>query len=98
MVLYIILYHFHVSYSIHICTKGTKDFINVLALHSDNSLDTVRTAIEKALSLNVSCSHSVSQIVMNASSHDGMKLQPLENWPILPSPDISKYSQIGGAV
>jgi transposase len=80
------------------CTKGTKDFINVLTLHRENNMDTVRAAIEKALLFNVSCSDSVSQIILNASASGETKLKPLENWPILPLPDLSKYSQIGCAV
>ncbi|MCP3941102.1 MAG: IS21 family transposase [Desulfobacteraceae bacterium] len=78
-------------------TKGTKDFIQVLLLHKKYNNQDIQAAIEKALRSNVSCSDAVFQILIN-SLEQPPPFSSLPNWEILPTPDVSVYSQIGGAV
>jgi hypothetical protein len=79
-------------------TKGTRDFINVLILHSDHNKEEIKESIEKALMAGISTSHAVVQILQNASGKEEMTVVPLQNWLTLPPPDISIYDKIGGAV
>ena len=78
-------------------TKGIKDFIQVLLLHKKYNAQDIQAAIERALKANVSCSNAVFQILMN-SLEQPTSFSSLPNWEILPTPDVSVYSQIGGAV
>jgi len=78
-------------------TKGTKDFIQVLLLHKKYNPKDIQVAIENALKANVSCSNAVFQILMN-SLEQPISFSSLPNWRILPTPDVSVYSQIGGAI
>jgi hypothetical protein len=78
-------------------TKGTKDFIQVLLLHKKYNPKDIQAAIENALKANVSCSNAVFQILMN-SLEQPTSFSSLPNWGILPTPDVSVYSQIGGAI
>ncbi|MBU8847938.1 MAG: IS21 family transposase, partial [Desulfobacterales bacterium] len=78
-------------------TKGTKDFIQVLLLHKKYNPQDIRAVIEKALKANVSCSNAVFQILMN-SLEQPTSFSNLPNWGTLPTPDVSVYSQIGGAI
>jgi len=78
-------------------TKGTKDFIQVLLLHKKYNTQDIQAAIEKALKANVSCSDAVFQILIN-SLEQPTSFGSLPNWEILPTPDVSVYSQIGGTV
>jgi len=78
-------------------TKGIKDFIQVLLFHKKYDTPDIQAAIEKALKANVSCSDAVFQIMIN-SLEKPTPFSSLPNWEILPTPDISVYSQIGGAL
>jgi len=78
-------------------TKGIKDFIQVLLLHKKYNAQDIQAAIEKALKANVSCSNAVFQILIN-SLKQPTSFSSLPNWEILPIPDVSVYSQIGGAI
>ena len=78
-------------------TKGIKDFIQVLLLHKKYNTQDIQTAIEKALKANVSCSDAVFQILIN-SLEQPTSFSSLPSWGILPIPDVSVYSQIGGAL
>ncbi len=78
-------------------TKGTKDFIQVLLLHKEHNDHDIDTTIKKALKANVSCSDAVFQILKN-SLEKPIPISSLPNWEILPSPDVSVYSQIGGVI
>ncbi|MCK5509868.1 MAG: DDE-type integrase/transposase/recombinase, partial [Desulfobacterales bacterium] len=78
-------------------TKGTKDFIQVLLLHKKYNTQDIQAAIEKALKANVSCSDAVFQILTNLLEKP-TPFSSLPNWEILPTPDVSVYSQIGGVV
>ena len=78
-------------------TKGIKDFIQVLLLHKKHNSQDIQTAIKKALQANVSCSNAVFQILKNLLEKP-ISFSSLPNWEILPTPDVSIYSQIGGSV
>jgi len=78
-------------------TKGIKDFIQVLLLHKKYNTQDIQAAIEKALRANVSCSNAVFQILIN-SLEKPIPFSSLPNWEILPTPDVSVYNQIGGAI
>ena len=79
-------------------TKGTKDFIQVVLLHKEHNAQEIDTAIKKALRANVSCSDAVFQILTNSLEEPVISFNSLPNWEILPTPDVSVYSQIGSAV
>jgi transposase len=78
-------------------TKGIKDFIQVLLLHKKYNAQDIQIAIEKALKANVSCSNAVFQILINLLDQP-TSFSSLPNWGILPTPDISVYSQIGSVL
>jgi transposase len=78
-------------------TKGIKDFIQVLLLHKDYNNKDIQAAVEKALRSNVSCSDAVFQILTNLIEQP-VPFSSLPNWKILPPPDVSVYSQIGGTI
>ena len=79
-------------------TKGIKDFIKVLLLHKNYNTQDIDNAIKKALRSNVSCSDAVIQILMNSLNKPINIFTSLPNWDILPTPDVTVYSQIGGAL
>jgi len=78
-------------------TKGIKDFIKVLLLHKDHNVQNIHNAIKKAVRTNVSCSDAVIQILMDSIKTPNI-FTSLPNWEILPTPDVTVYSQIGGAL
>ncbi len=78
-------------------TKGIKDFIKVLLLHKDHNAQDIHTAINKAVRTNVSCSDAVLQILNSSKKPDNI-FTSLPNWGILPTPDVTVYSQIGGVL
>jgi len=45
----------------------------------------------------VSCSDAVIQILNSSKKSDNI-FTSLPNWEILPAPDVTVYSQIGGAL
>ncbi|MCP4673165.1 MAG: IS21 family transposase [Desulfobacula sp.] len=79
-------------------TKGTKDFIKVLFLHKDYRAQDIHCAVKKALKANISCSDGVFQILINSLTTTAVSFDSLSDWEILPPPDISVYSQIGGVI
>jgi len=78
-------------------TKGIKDFIQVLLLHKKYNSQDIQIAIKKALQANVSCSNAVFQILKNLLEKP-ISFSGLPNREVLPSPDVSVYSRIGGVV
>ncbi len=78
-------------------TKGIKDFISVLMLYKDHGANAVEAAVEKALCANTGSSDAVKHILFNARSQ-ARHFDSLEKWQTLPSPDVSVYHQIGGAL
>lgn len=78
-------------------TKGIKDFISVLMLYKDYRADDIEHAVLKALKANISSSQAVEHILLNASGQSP-SFSALDNWQILPPPDVSVYSQIGGEI
>lgn len=78
-------------------TKGIKEFIQVLFLHKKHDAQDIHIAIKKALKAKVSCSDAV-QAIIDTLGRPAASFESLLNWEVLPPPDISVYSQIGGAV
>jgi len=79
-------------------TKGTKDFIRVLMLFKEHDERDVISAVEEAVSANVSSSESVEQLLINRTASQDDSFAPLRNWETLPPPDVSVYDRIGGAL
>jgi len=79
-------------------TKGIKDFISVLMFYKDHAAGDIESAVEKALSLNVSSSQAVKHVLINKEDHCDLSFSALDNWQTLPPPDVSIYEQIGGAI
>jgi len=77
-------------------TKGIKEFISVLMLYKDYEAADIQSAVEKALTANVSCSEAVEHILKSADNDPGFA--PLPNWQSLPAADVSIYEQIGGGL
>ncbi len=79
-------------------TKGIKDFINVLLLHKDYDEQNIHNAVKKAITVNVSDSKAVLQILINSLEKPTKSFTPLRNWEIVSTPDIEVYNEIGGAI
>lgn len=79
-------------------TKGIKDFISVLMLYKDHDAGDIESAVEKALSANVSSSQAVKHILINSQKQTEPSFAALKNWQTLPPPDVSIYHQIGGGI
>ncbi|MFV9646254.1 MAG: IS21 family transposase [Desulfobacterales bacterium] len=79
-------------------TKGIKDFISVLMLYKDHDAGDIESAVEKALSANVSSSQAVKYILINSQKQTEPSFAALKNWQTLPPPDVSIYHQIGGGI
>jgi len=79
-------------------TKGTKEFICVLMLFKDYPKTDVISAVETALSANVSSSEAVIHILKNGQEKHKSWIQPLDNWLRFPPADVSIYDQIGGGL
>jgi transposase len=79
-------------------TKGIKDFINVLLFHKKYNDQNVHDAVKKAITVNVSDSDAVFQILTNSLEKPTKSFTPLPNWGIVPTPDIAVYNEIGGAI
>jgi hypothetical protein len=79
-------------------TKGIKEFISVLMLYKDHDGADIQSAVEQALSANVSCSEAVEHILKNSGDDHDPSFAPLHNWQSLPVPDVSIYEQIGGGL
>jgi len=54
--------------------------------------------VEEALSVGVSSSETVEHILISRIAPVEYSPVPLNNWETLPPPDVSVYSQIGGAL
>jgi transposase len=79
-------------------TKGIKDFISVLMLYKDHAAGDVESAVSTALSSGAGSSQAVKHILLHKNGNDSQSFSTLDNWQTLPSPDVSVYGQIGGAV
>jgi transposase len=79
-------------------TKGTKDFIRVLLFFKEHDEREVISAVGEAVSANVSSSDSVEQLLINRGVSQNDSFAPLRNWETIPSPDVSVYDRIGGAL
>ncbi|MBW1745629.1 MAG: IS21 family transposase [Deltaproteobacteria bacterium] len=79
-------------------TKGIKDFINVLLFHKKYNEQNVHNAVKKAITVNVSDSDAVLQILTNSLEKPTKSFTSLANWEIVPTPDIAVYNEIGGAI
>ena len=75
-------------------SKGTKEFIRVLMLFKEHDKREVISAVEKAVSANVSSSEAVEQILIFSSVPQGKVFDSLPNWETLPPPDVSIYDRI----
>jgi transposase len=78
-------------------TKGVKDFISVLMLYKDHDAASIEAAVEKALCANAGSSDAVRHMLINPHCQ-APEFGSLKNWQTLPSPDVSVYQQIGGAL
>jgi transposase len=79
-------------------TKGIKEFISVLMLYKDHAGADIQSAVEQALSANVSSSQAVEHILKKSADDHDASFAPLHNWQSLPTPDVSIYEQIGGGL
>jgi len=79
-------------------TKGIKELISVLMLYKDHAAEDIQSAVEEALSANVSSSEAVEYILKKSQNDHGAPFVPLSNWQSLPAPDVSVYRQIGGGL
>ncbi len=77
-------------------TKGIKEFVSVLMLYKDHDAKDIESAAEKALEANAGSGDAVRHILTSARGQ-AADFGSLENWRTLPPPDVSVYSQIGGA-
>jgi len=78
-------------------TRGVKDFISVLMLYREHSVDEVEAAVDLALENNIRTSDGVRHILIYANDTD-TGIIPLDNWPSLPPPDVTVYGQLGGVI
>jgi len=67
-------------------------------LFKEHKKEDVLSAVEEALSAGVSSSETVEHILISRIAPVEYSPVPLNNWEPLPPPDISVYSQIGGAL
>lgn len=74
-------------------TNGIKDFISVLMFYRDHNCQDVNTAIESAVSSNISSSEGVKYILLN--SQPDLPFEPLAAWPVTRPPDVSQYAALG---
>jgi hypothetical protein len=79
-------------------TKGIKEFISVLMLYKDHAGADIQSAVEQALSANVSSSQAVEHILNKPADDHDASFAPLDNWQSLPPADVSIYDQIGGGL
>ena len=77
-------------------TGGIKDFISVLMLYRDYPAEEMETAIDLALKRDLSSSAAIHHLLISMHDNNGTGIAPLDNWPCLPSPDLSVYEQLGG--
>jgi hypothetical protein len=75
-------------------TKGIKDFIAVLMLFGRYPADEVEAAVELALEKNINGSEGVHHLLIYANEEESTAA-PLQNWPGLPSPDVTVYGVLG---
>ena len=79
-------------------SKGTKEFIRVLMLFKEHDKREVISAVEEAVSANVSSSEAVEQILRFKTVPQDQVFVSLPNWETLPPPDVSVYDRIGGGL
>lgn len=79
-------------------SKGTKEFVRVLMLFKEHDEREVISAVEEAVSANVSSSEAVEQILLFRTVPQDEVFVSLPNWETLPAPDVSVYDRIGGVI
>jgi hypothetical protein len=67
-------------------------------LYKDHAGADIQSAVEQALSANVSSSQAVEHILNKSADDHDASFAPLHNWQSLPTPDVSIYEQIGGGL
>jgi len=70
----------------------------VLLLHKEYNEQNVHDAVKKAITVNVSDSNAVLQILTNSLEKSTKSFTPLPNWEVVPTPDIAVYNEIGGVI
>ena len=75
-------------------SKGTKEFIKVLMLFKEHDKREVISAVEEAVSANVSSSEAVEQILVFRTVSQDEVFVSLPNWETLSPPDVSVYDRI----
>ncbi len=73
---------------------GIKEFIRVLMLFEKHNHQKLTEAVEAAVFAGVSSSAAVEHLLIRPQSLDVPF--SLDAWPVLPPPDVSVYSRIGG--
>lgn len=79
-------------------TSGVKDFISVLMLYKDHASEDVDKAVRAGLTAGISSSQSVKHILLHSEERLDTPHKPLDDWPQLPPPDISRFSILGGVL
>jgi hypothetical protein len=69
-----------------------------LLFHKEYNDQDIHNAVKKAIEINVSDSNAVLQILTNSLEKPTKSFTPLTNWELVPTPDISVYNEIGGAI
>lgn len=77
-------------------TKGVKEFITVLMLYRNFTIDEVETAVELALENGISSCQGVRHLLLYANTSTS-EIAPLSGWESLPAPDLGPYGQLGDA-
>jgi len=79
-------------------TRGTKDFINVLIYHRKYESEAIEKAVELTLKAGLGSSEGVGHILLNSTGRTDNSADSLAGWMKTTSPDLSLYSQLGGAL
>ena len=78
--------------------QGTKDFISVLMLYRQYPDNDIHTAVELALESKLSTSEGVKNIMLYLMKKSDNRFDSLDNWEVLPAPDVSIYGKLGGQI
>jgi len=74
-------------------TKGVKEFITVLMLYRNFTIDEVETAVELALESGISSCHGVRHLLLYTNTPT-REFVSLSGWESLPAPDLGPYGQL----
>ena len=77
-------------------TKGIKDFITVLMLYRQYDAREVEAAVSLVLERGVHHSSGVKQLLLQTGPEE--TFEPLKDWPVTPTHDVSVYGQLGGVL